>query len=223
MEIPEHEEVTVADEDGDPVVFDPASIPDETKLFLGVAGGDYVPEIEPLVREEDWRKWDSTENGATTNDSRTVSFSNETGFAYSKVLPASGKHLVWLHLSQAPCCIAAGPIPASRQKIKCWGTNENPHMIYVMSMAGSGGLKDSHTGGAGNHKPVRMGIYMDLDLGEVVYFNQEEGQKPRYGQKMKFLPSDVKLAVSHPKHGISITFGESKEGEIDEALMNYVK
>ena len=49
--------MTVADEDGDPVVFDPVSIPDKTKLFLGVNGGDYQPEVENLVREEDWRKW----------------------------------------------------------------------------------------------------------------------------------------------------------------------
>jgi len=54
-------------------------------------------------------------------------------------------------------------------------------MVYVMSMAGSGGLKTSHTGGAGNSFPVRMGMYVDLDEGEIIYFNQEEGKKPRYG------------------------------------------
>ena len=90
-----------------------------------------------------------------------------------------------------------------------------------MSMAMGSHIKDSSTAGSGNSTPVRMGIFMDFDNREVVYFNQEEGKNPRYGNKMKFLPADVRLAISHPKHGISVTFGESKEGEINENMMNY--
>ena len=51
--------MTIADEGGNPVVFDPASIPDKTKLFLGMNGDIYQPKLEPLVRENDWRKWES--------------------------------------------------------------------------------------------------------------------------------------------------------------------
>ena len=50
-------------------------------------------------------------------------------------------------------------------------------MVYIMSMTGEGDLKDSHTGGAGNSFPVRMGMYVDMDLGEIIYFNQEIGKE----------------------------------------------
>ena len=48
-------------------------------------------------------------------------------------------------------------------------------MIYAMSMAGTGGIKENSTAGAGNSKPVRMGMHFDMDSGEVVFFNQEVG------------------------------------------------
>ena len=51
--------MTVADEDGDPVVFNPSSIPNETKLFLGVNGASYQAElVKAIVREDDWAKWE---------------------------------------------------------------------------------------------------------------------------------------------------------------------
>ena len=73
-------------------------------------------------------------------------------------------------------------------------------------MAGSDTIKRNHTGGAGNSKPVRMGMYIDMEAGEVVYFNQEVGKNPRYGEKIKYLPKDVVIAIDHPKHGLSATF-----------------
>ena len=79
-------------------------------------------------------------------------------------------------------------------------------MIFAMAMAGSDKIKVCHTGGAGNSKPVRMGMYIDMEAGEVVYFNQEVGKNPRYGEKMKYLPKDVVIAIDHPKHGLSATF-----------------
>ena len=82
-------------------------------------------------------------------------------------------------------------------------------MIYVMAMYGPSGIKVSNTGGGGNSKPVRMGIYFDMDAGEVVYFNKENNKPPRYGEKMKFLPKDVVIAIAHPKHGMQATFERS--------------
>lgn len=82
-------------------------------------------------------------------------------------------------------------------------------MIYVMAMAGTAKIKVSHTGGGNNSKPVRMGIYFDMDAGEVVYFNKENNQPPRYGEKMKYLPKDVVIAIAHPKHGMQATFERS--------------
>ena len=49
LDIPHYDKVTVADENNDPVVFDAKIIPNETKLFLGVNGGDYQPVIEKFV------------------------------------------------------------------------------------------------------------------------------------------------------------------------------
>ena len=111
-----------------------------------------------------------------------MAFEYSNSFAFSKVLPATGKHLVRLQLSSTMCCIALGLIPASRKKIKHWDTNRNPHMIFVGAMAGKGGLKD---GSAGRFGPDigsnRMGMFIDIDAGEVVYFNQEDGRQPKFG------------------------------------------
>ena len=113
------------------MVFDARIIPNETRLFLGVNGGDYQPVIEKFVREADWRKWDRAESECQImNDGRTANFMGDTGFAYSKVLPDKGKFIAWVQLSQAPCCISIGPVPASRT-IKTWDVDGNPHMIYA--------------------------------------------------------------------------------------------
>ena len=57
----------MVDEDGDPVVFDPSVIPDTTKLFLGVGGADYQPEIAEIVRDDDWKTWESSKGATITN------------------------------------------------------------------------------------------------------------------------------------------------------------
>ena len=100
LDIPNHDKVTVADENNDPVVFDAKIIPDETKLFLGVNGGDYQPVIEKFVREDDWRKWNRSERDCQIiNDGRTANFTGDTGFTYSKVLPDKGQFIAWIQLS----------------------------------------------------------------------------------------------------------------------------
>ena len=97
MDIPLHDKVTVSDENNDPVVFDAKIIPDETKLFLGVNGGDYMPDIQEFVREDDWMKWDRTDGNCTIlNDGRTANFTGESGFCFSKILPDKGKYIVWI-------------------------------------------------------------------------------------------------------------------------------
>ena len=97
LDIPDYDKVTVADENNDPVVFDAKIIPDGTKLFMGVNGGDYMPEIKKFEREEDWRKRDrSDEDCHIMNDGRTANFTGERGFSYSKILPDKGKFIVWI-------------------------------------------------------------------------------------------------------------------------------
>lgn len=97
LDIPLYDKVTVADENNDPVVFDAKVIPDGTKLFMGVNGGDYMPEIRKFEREEDWRKWDRTENDChIMNDGRTANFTGDKGFSFSKILPDKGKFIAWI-------------------------------------------------------------------------------------------------------------------------------
>ena len=90
-------------------------------------------------------------------------------------------------------------------------------------MVGSTGIKVSSTVGSGNSTPVRMGMYFDMDAGEVTYFSQEIGKNPRYANKIKFLPKDVVIAIAHPKHGLSATFEVSQSEEIPSLLLRSLK
>ena len=58
----------------------------------------------------------------------------DTATAISKILPNKGKHLIWIKLSQATCCVTLGLVPASRQKIKHFEVHEYPHMFMATHM-----------------------------------------------------------------------------------------
>ena len=107
---------------------------------------------------------------------------------------------------------------------KMWDGEENPHMNYVMYLEHNArdNPKSSSTSGSGNTKPVRMGIYVDMDANFVVFFRQDEGFQPSKGIKMLYVPNDVKIAIKHPKHGLTATLSKAKESDMNSALENFI-
>jgi hypothetical protein len=88
--------------------------------------------------------------------------------------------------SQNPCCISAGLVPSSFHKNPSRAPTDPQgyHMFYLQYFGkGDESVKDSHTGAACNSNPIRIGIYVDMDIGEMVIFRQEIGQSPKFAQR----------------------------------------
>lgn len=52
---------------------------------------------------------------------------------------------------------------------------------------------------------IRVGIYLDADAGEVIYFRHDVGFQPCFGAKLKNVPADVRLVIDHFEHDANVT------------------
>lgn len=131
--------MTLLDCDGDPLVFDPSSVPNDTKIFIGIDGGKYedgvLLEGADIIRVDNWRMWEQVRNGDLSNEYKTYTMTKECGWAFSKVLPKDGKHLIWLTFKTVSCCTTVGLVPNTHKHDsmnKFDDFNTNPHMVHCM-------------------------------------------------------------------------------------------
>merc|ERR1712151_1198137 len=141
--------------------------------------------------------------------------SDSQGCAFSPALPTTGRHNVVLELSNTYCCTAIGVVPASKATLDPWNVPSGedflqraPHMIYTMALLKDGTQHSSHTGGS--HEPHNKSFSLSLvvDMGRhVVPFAQLGSSWPASHLPIEIdgLPSEVKLAAVHPKHGWKVS------------------
>lgn len=149
-------------------------------------------------------------------DKRTWQIDSDSrGCAFSPALPTTGRHTVVLELSNTYCCTAIGVVSASKSTLDPWGIPSGedfleraPHMIYTMALLKHGSQYSSHTGGSHepHDQPFALSLVVDMDRRVVSFAQHGVGPSASHPPiEVVGLPSEVKLAAVHPKHGWKVS------------------
>lgn len=64
-----------------------------------------------------------------------------------------------------------------------------------------------------------MGVYVDMDIKEMVIFRHEKGKNPQFATRFRGVPSECKFMICHPKHGVTATFEPAPTVQVQDAVI----
>jgi len=165
--------------------------------------------VQPSI--SNWRTW--SECVSTFDDGPTGSISDnsalwtaqteDSAVVFGHELPTTGQHYVAVTLSHTPCCVALGLVPSSTKHLREFEHVAFPFMVQLMAFRRGGDPYASNTSGGSPpyNQSFTAGLAIDMDTHVVHFFSHDfDGSKII---RMDNLPSQMKLAVFHPKHGLS--------------------
>uniref|UniRef100_A0A7S2TT80 Uncharacterized protein n=1 Tax=Lotharella oceanica TaxID=641309 RepID=A0A7S2TT80_9EUKA len=209
----ETRKLVYVDREGDPVALS-SHFPNGYEIHVSVKKALVFPKAVSTAGG-DWRQWARIDEHVKSDRVWEVSSSDYGTRAMSGRLSGKGKHYAVLNLSQTPCCISVGFVPADTHPRRLGGHNVMEHMVHAMSMVlGPKYFKSSTTAGATLSSPMRMGVLADMDNKEVMMFPLAPRKDGAIVDELKGttvariggLPPQVRFAISHPKHGLNAEF-----------------
>eukprot|EP00798_Chlamydomonas_sp_ICE-L_P008511 gene8510-4870_t len=166
----------------------------------------------------EWRRWDRAESGSITEDG--LKYDSKGGLGqhpasvrwsvFTPTLPSTGTHYFVIRLSDLPCCVSIGLVPASVQSFTqslLVGSMDYPFMV-ALNRIGKGPpptVNDGMEQTTDTAKEMAVGVYFNMDERMLVLVPHDDLTNPERAIRMDDIPIPAVFAMVAPKHHLAAT------------------